>query len=313
MKTTETTMTATTENATTMTTEAIDLTALYADKTAAEVLNILNGTDDRNLHKPIIEIIEKKLQEENKKTVKAGLENFANMAKDNSDQFWTTFINEPFVPARKFTENKDGTYALEPVKRKVNFSQIDKVYGDLNDGKTIAESKNYVRMLDHITNNLYRQTCADLSTEAGEKCAVVRVAANIEGEKTMREVDFSKASKSALKTQIQAFLDTTMPDNVRPLVCSADVNYILKAFETAKDGIVKTAKEKRTETIIWEAVKIRANKRAYTVESQADCHKDPNAKKEVKKSEFTESQEEKTSKIPERPEAVATLSKTENA
>lgn len=306
MKKAETTMT--TETTMTENQTAVTITD---DMTAQTLCDLLNKTEDKNLHEPIKTALEERLKEENKKSVKAGLEAFANKAKNDPNLFWTEFINDPAVSVRKFTENDDGTFELEPAKRRVTFSQIDKVYGDLNDGKTIAESKNYARMLAHITNNLYRLTCADLSEEAGAKCAVVRVTANINGEKTMREVDFSKASKSGIKAQMQAFLDTVMPQNQRILVCSADVNYVNKAFVAAKDGTVKTAKEKRTEAIIWEAVKVRKNNEAYKVESQADCHKEP--QKEGKKSEFTEAKEEKMSKVPNRPESEAVLSKTEEA
>lgn len=275
------------------------------EKTAQELCDILNQTADRNEHAPIKAAIEAKLQDENKAAIKAEVETFARTARKDETLFWANLVMNPYATIYTLTESEEGEYSLSERNRRLTFSQIDKRYQELYNGQTIANEKNYVRMIARITNNLYRNTCSDLSADAGEDRAVIRVAAIIDGETTMREVDFSKASKTAIKAQIQAYVDTIMPEAQRVLICSADVNYIIKGFDNAKDGTVKTANEKKVEILIFDSIKSLYTKEAYKVESKAACHKQP----EPKKSERTEKQEEIMSKVGERAEAANTLSK----
>ena len=287
----------------------------YEDKTAAEVVAILNQTEDKNLHAPIIAAIEEKLKEENKQDVKLGVETFAHCYKTDEALFWANMIESPYATIRRLVEDENDGYILKPSNRRILFSQVDAVYQEENNGKSIAAGKNYLRMIARITDNLYKSKCADLSAEAGKDCAVVRVASNLDGETVMREVDFSKSSISGIKDQIQALVDTILPESERVKICSADVRYIQTVTASGNESKVKTANEKNVEKAIFDAIKTRRLGVAYEVESRAKCHK-ANKKadqKETKKSERTEKQEEAMSKVPERPEAAATLSKKETA
>lgn len=300
------------ENTNTTTMPIVTKTAsLYEDKTAAEVVSILNQTEDKNLHAPIIAAIEEKLKEENKEAVKIDVETFAHCYKTDEALFWKNMIELPYATIHRLVEDENDGYILKPSKRRILFSQVDSVYQQENSGKSIAAGKNYVRMIARITDNLYKSKCADLSAEAGKDCAVVRVMSNIDGETVMREVDFSKSSIGGIKDQIQALVDTILPENERVKICSADVRYIQTVTASGNESKVKTANEKNVEKAIFDAIKTRRLGVAYEVESRAKCHKAE--KKEVKKSERTEKQEEVMSKVPDRPEAAATLSKKETA
>jgi len=103
---------------------------------------------------------------------------------------------------------------------------------------------------------------------------------------------------------VQAFVDTVMPKEHSVRLTKADVRYLQEAFTTAKEGVVKTAKEAAVEAAIWVAVRKRKNGEAYEVKSGAKCHKEAKPKKSI----TTEATEEKMSKIPERVEAQAVLS-----
>ena len=297
------------ETTTTMT--ATETANPYEDKTAAEVVAILNQTEDKNLHAPIIAAIEEKLKEENKEAVKIDVETFAHCYKTDEALFWENMIELPYATIHRLVEDENDGYILKPSKRRILFSQVDSVYQQENSGKSIAAGKNYVRMIARITDNLYKNKCADLSAEAGKDCAVVRVMSNIDGETVMREVDFFKFSIGGIKDQIQALVDTVLPENERVKICSADVRYIQTVTASGNESKVKTANEKNVEKAIFDAIKTRRLGVAYEVESRAKCHKAD--KKQTKKSEHTEKQEEVMSKVPERPEAAATLSKKETA
>lgn len=296
------------ENTTTMTTT--ETVNPYEDKTAAEVVAILNQTEDKNLHAPIIAAIEEKLKEENKQAVKIDLETRAHCYKQDESLFWDTMIVSPYAPVMKLAEDDNG-YILKTCKKRVLFSQVDSVYQEINAGKTIASGKNYVRMIARITDNLYRSKCADLSDGAGKNCAVIRVSAIFDGETVMREVDFSKCSIGAIKTQIQALVDTILPESERVNICSADVRYIQTVTASGAESKVKTANEKNVEKAIFDAIKTRRLGNSYEVQSLAKCHKD--AEKKAEKPDRNEKQEEVMSKVPERPEAAATLSKKDTA
>lgn len=297
------------ETTTTMTTT--ETANPYEDKTASEVVEILNKTEDKNLHAPIIAAIEEKLKEENKEAVKIDVETFAHCYKTDEALFWENMIELPYATIHRLVEDENEGYILKPSKRRILFSQVDSVYQQENSGKSIAAGKNYVRMIARITDNLYKSKCADLSAEAGKDCAVVRVMSNIDGETVMREVDFSKSSIGGIKDQIQALVDTILPENERVKICSADVRYIQTVTASGNESKVKTTNEKNVEKAIFDAIKTRRLGVAYEVESRAKCHKAD--KKQTKKSERTEKQEEVMSKVPERPEAAATLSKKETA
>lgn len=298
------------ENTTTMTV-ATETSDPYEGKTAAEIVSILNQTEDKNLHAPIKAAIEEKLKEENKKAVKLAVEALAQQAKADETLFWANMIESPYATINRLVEDENDGYVLKPSQRRILFSQADAVYQAENSGASIAAAKNYLRMIARITDNLYKSKCADLSAEVGKDCAVVRVTFNLGGETAMREVDFSKSSISGIKEQVQALADTILPESERVNICSADVRYIQTVTASGTESKVKTANEKNVEKAIFDAIKTRRLGVAYKVESRAQCHKTD--KKQTKKSERSEKQEEVMSKVSERPEAAATLSKKEVA
>lgn len=299
-------MTKTNTNTTTMPKTTEETTVdLYADMTAAEVVAILNDTEDKNLHAPILTAIDEKIKTENKASLTAAIKSFVKTANEDKTLFWDEFIRNPYAPAVKLSMNKEtGEYSLEPTTKYILFSKVDSVYQDEFNGESIANAKNYLRMIARITDNLYRATCSDLSAGVDRSLAVVRVKATIDGETTMREVDFTKTSNGGICEQMQAFVDTVMPDGQRVLLRNADVNYVRLSIANGKNGNVVTGKEGAVERLMFDAIAKRYTNSAYTVESKAACHKEPK-----QKNERTEKQEEVMSKVPERPEAAATLSK----
>lgn len=284
-----------------------ELRELHQNTSASELVAVLNKADDKETVKALRDLVEEKVKAENKALVKAGVKAFAMSANDNLTAFWNSFIRNPYVPAIKLTENDEtGEFSIEPTTKYVLFSKVDAVYQDEFNGESIANAKNYLRMIARITDNLYRATCSDLSNGVDRNLAVVRVKAVIDGETTMREIDFTKTSNSGICEQMQAFVDTVMPDGQRVLLRNADVTYVRLSIANGKNGKVVTGKEGAVERLMFDAIAKRYTQTAYEVESKAACHK---SKDDNKKSERTEKQEEATSKIPERPEATATLSK----
>lgn len=298
------TNTTTTENTKTENTKTIE--ELYADKTAAELVELLNKTEDKTAFDALLKVVEDKLKDENKLAVKAAITAFAYSANADVSAFWDGFIRKPYVTVSKLAENKEtGEFSIESAGRRVQFSKIDAAYQEMYNGETIANAKNYLRMIARITDNLYRATCTDLSKDLDRNQAVIKVAAKIDGETTMRNVDFTKTSNGGICEQMQAFVDTVLPDGQRVLLRNADVNYIRLSVANGKNGKVVTGKETMVENLIFDAIAKRYTQTAYEVESKAAIHKAD----KPKKSDRSEKQEEATSKIPERPEAEATLSK----
>lgn len=268
-------------------------------KTAAELLDELNAVTDENVRKTIVVQLAEVLKSENKAATKTAIRALVTKYAEDQSAFWTELVNNPYAPILKLKENEDGNFELIPGKRRILFSQVDHAYGEDNNGQTIAQSKNYHRMIARLTNNLYRATCAELSEEA---VAVIRTKFHGKTEETA--VNFTGTSIGSLLEQVQALVDTIFPADQTTHMVRADVRYLLKAFANAKDGEVKTANEKRVESAVLDAFRVRKAEVAYKVTSTAKCHKEPKPK-----AERTEAQEEKTSRIPERPEAVATVSK----
>lgn len=284
-------------------TTTIDLSAMTPDA----IVQMLNEEQDLNKHAPLLKALDENLKAENKETLTAAIKTFADCAHADPDKFWTEFVQSSFATLRKLSvdENAEERYNLKPVQRRILFTQIDKAYAENFNGETIANAKNYVRMIARLTDNLHRAECANLSEETGKDCAVIRATYHGEGGEEMKEVDFSGTSVNKLTAQIQAIVDTIMPKGQSVRIVKADTRYIQDVFTSGKEGTIRTGNEKAVEAAIWVAVRKRKNGEAYEVRSMAKCHKEPKAKK----SERTEKQEEVMSKVPERPEAAATLSK----
>ena len=244
------------------------------------------------------------LKERNKDNVAERIGALAAMARDNRAIFWATFLENPYATVQRLSSNKDTNgYVLNDGRRRIRFEQVDTAYGDRYDGETIARSKRYVGMIARFTHNLYRAECKELS-EGG--AAVVHVNFNGKAEAKTAEYDFSGYSNGALQSQLDAIANVILPDNMGIHLVKADVRYVRTAFAQVKEGKVKTMDEKTVSNLIFDAIAVRAEGKTYIVESRAKCHKDGN---KTKKSERTEKQEEIMSKVPDRPEAAATLSK----
>ncbi len=268
-------------------------------KTAAELLDELNAVTDENIRKTIVVQLAEVLKSENKAATKTAIRALVTKYAEDQSAFWTELVNNPYAPILKLKENEDGNFELTPGKRRILFSQVDHAYGEDNNGRSIAQSKNYHRMFARLTNNLYKATCAELSEEAK---AVIRV--KYHGKDEEMAVDFTGTSIGALLAQVQAIVDTIFPADQTAKMVRADVRYLLKAFTNAKEGEVKTANEKKVEAAVLDAFRVRKAEQAYKVTSTAKCHKEPKVK-----AERSEAVEEQTSRIPERPEAVDTVKK----
>lgn len=286
-----------------LTVEVEGKTLTLSELTSEQIVELLNAESDLNKHAPMKKALDEVLKAENKMRVNQTVEDFANQYTREESLFWEAFINAPFADVLKLDEREepeDGErYALSVKKRRILFTQVDKVYAEKHNGQTMAQAKHYPRLIARFTDNLYRRECDKLSKETGEKSAVIRVAYNgNKSEDKIAEVDFGKTSKTEMKKQLQAVVDAIMPSEQSVPMITADLNFVIRAFAKADldSGKVKTGKETVVERIIFTAIRKRKNGEAYEVESNAKCH----AQEKPKKSERTEKQEEVMSKVPDR-------------
>lgn len=286
-----------------LTVEVEGKTLTLSELTSKQIVELLNAESDLNKHAPMKKALDEVLKAENKARVNQTVEAFVNQYVREESAFWAAFINSPFADVLKLDEREepeDGErYALSVKKRRILFTQVDKVYAEKLNGQTMAQAKHYPRLIARFTDNLYRHECGNLSEEAGAKSAVIRVAYNgNKSEDKIAEVDFGKCSKGEMKKQLQAIVDSILPADQSVPMVSADLNFVIRAYAKADldSGKVKTGKETVVERIIFTAIRKRKNGEAYEVESNAKCH----AQEKPKKSERTEKQEEVMSKVPDR-------------
>ena len=269
-----------------------------------EKLELLNAEKNREAAGKLIASISEDLKAENKETIKTAVETFAHEAARDLSNFFATFLSDPYVTVRRLKESKeDGTFSIVDGIRQVSFAEVDSVYGKENHGMTIAQSKRYVGMIARFTHNLYLNLCGDLSVKTPDGKGKVTVH-KYNGQDDV--YDFSGYSINKLQEQLNTIVQTIMPEGERIPMVKADVRYLLAVNQKEKNGTrdvtLVTSNEKTIMNRIFKAMGIRKANHAYNVESKAACHK-------VKESNQTPAQEEQTSKIPERPEAEATLSK----
>lgn len=286
-----------------LTVEVEGKTLTLSELTSAQILELLNAEPDLNKHAPMKKAMDEVLKDENKALVKSAVETFVNQYSREESAFWTAFINAPFATVYKLSENEEAEdgerYSLTSSKRRILFSQVDKVYAEKHNGQTMAQAKHYPRLIARFTDNLYRHECGNLSDGAGEKSAVIRVAYNgNKSEDKTAEVDFGKCSKGEMKKQLQAIVDAILPAEQSVPMVSADLNFVIRAYAKANcdTGKITGGAEKAVERIVFTAVRMRKNGEAYEVESKAKCH----ATEKPKKSERTEKQEEVMSKVGDR-------------
>ena len=263
--------------------------------TIEERLDALNNTSSKDLAYKIQTGLESDLKAENEENVKLAVETFAHEAARDVDNFFACFIKAPYAPVRKLKQDKDsGEWSIVPAQKRISFTQVDHKYGEENKGQTIANTKYYVGMIARFTNNLYRAKAGELSEGVGKEQAIVRVQYN--GTDEQKEYDFSGCSIGKLAEQLDAIVKTIMPEGKEIKTVRADVRYIMTAFATAKEGKVKTMNEQRVTLAIFDALRVRMESKAYVIESSAKCHKS-------KVSDRKPSDEEKSSRIPDRPES----------
>lgn len=289
--------------------DALDLSAL----SSAEILEMLNAEPDLNKHAPMKKALDEVLKAENKEHYKQAIATFAHEYDRDSGNFWATFIDSPYAPRYSLAEDDeaDERYSLKQSNRRVSFTKVDSKYQEEHNGQTIANAKNYPRMVARFTDNVYRKVCSDLSAGCSDTRAVIRVTFHGKDEDFQKEIDFSKTGAKAMKAQMQAIVDTILPAEHSVLVQDADLAFVLKAAERTNldKGEVSTSNEDNILDAIMRAVRNIKNGEAYTVKSKAKCHKAPKPK--AKKSERTEKQEEVMSRVPDREHEIPT-SKTEN-
>lgn len=273
MKKNDTTKTTieTTADINTTATEVIDLT-VYS---ASELLEMLNDAETTAQANTLKKALAECLKEQNKEAKKIALQTFANTAERDEDLFWECFIEKPYAPTQKLTQNDETSeWEIKDGQTRLTFEEIDRTYGATRDGKTIARSKRYVGMIARFAHNLYLNTCDGLGEEADKDAKPIRVKFRGDDATTIEEFDFSGHSTANLQTQFNAILKTIMPEGGAFLMRKADVRYIREGFTNAKEGKVVTARESTVSKLIWDAVKVRKSGKAYEVNSKAKCHSD---------------------------------------
>lgn len=275
---------------------SVDLLSL----SALEIVKLLNEEQDLNKHAPMKKALEEVLKNENKEHMIQAVAEFVKEYGQDTNAFWNRFITDPFAPRFSMVEDTEAEerYSLKEGQKRISFLKVDAKYQEENHGQTMAQAKNYCRMLARFTDNIYRKVCGELSAGCDKKQAVIRVTFHGAKEDYKKDVDFSATTSKAMKAQMQAIVDTILPETHSVLVRDADLSFVLKVAQKASldNGAVKTGKEVLILNAIMKAVDMVKNERTYVVESAAECHKE----KKAKKSDRTEAQEEKTSKIPDR-------------
>lgn len=258
--------------ATTTTTEAAEVIDLSV-YSISELLEMLNDADTTTQVNALKKALTERIKEDNKEAKKIALQTFANTADRDEKLFWDCFIDAPYAPTKRLVQDDEtNEWEIKDGQTRLTFEDVDKVYGEKRDGKTIARSKRYVGMISRFTHNLYSATCNGLSEEA-EKCAkVVKVKFKGDEAATIEEFDFSGNSTKDLQAQLNAILKTIMPEGGAFLLKKSDVRYIREGFTKANEGKVTTARESTVSKLIWDAVKVCKSGKPYEVVSKAKCH-----------------------------------------
>ena len=271
------------------------------EQTINTALEALNAEKDVGAAHVLLTALEEAVKVWNQETVKAAVDAFVHEAEQDRTTFFRDFIQDPFVEVARVKQSKDdGTYSVVPAMKQVSFSDVEKAWGKLHDG-TLAQSKRYVGMIARFTHNMHTNLCAALSEE-GPKVKVQKFRGDAV---EVAEYDFNGNSVGKLQGQLQAIVETILPEGMELKMVKADVRALLAAHQTEKMMEFTTAAEKKVINQIFGSMRVRMSGEAYVVKSKARCHKVP--REEI--SERTPAQEEKTSKIPDRAEAAATLGK----
>ena len=91
---------------------------------------------------------------------------------------------------------------------------------------------------------------------------------------------------NALESQLNAIINAILPQEIAPKMLKADVKAIRLACVQDKMLKFTIQNEARIINKIFNAIEIRMNEKAYTLESRAHCHKakaEKKSKKENKK------------------------------
>lgn len=245
--------------------------AIEKAKTAEELVSELNAkraTLTQPEIAPLTSAINEKLKAENGE---AKTEYIKALLSTDKITMFNTFIDVPCYTVKRLTNDKDtGDFVLVDGKRQLNFAQLDSAYEKENDGNTLANAKNYHRMVANFTHNIGVKIAGDLSEDKDVKKVCIPV---YQGEKET-EVDFSKASITALETQLNAIVTTILPNEICAKMLRSDVRAICQAATQEKMLCFTLKNEIRILNSIFNAIRIRKNNEAYTLESKAKCHKE---------------------------------------
>lgn len=298
------TMNEITKNETANTTENT-AAALVIPETIDGILDALNAEKDVSNANQYMNALREAVKQENNAALRRAVSDFASSAAADLDGFWKMFLGNPYVTIQAVKQDKEGKWILADRRRSVLFSDIDKVYGEQNDGRTIARAVRYVGMISRFAYNLYANTGAEYSdgVNSGGKVTVKTYAA---GQLKTEEYNFTGSSISKLQEQLNAIVKTILPETITVNMVKADVRYILDKVRRVGDGSVTVKdKDKFVMGAIFEAVRIRYAGKAYTVISQAaqaaarKAANDANKKAQKTANEFnSEKVEAEISKVP---------------
>lgn len=261
-----------------------------------EMIEALNAETDVATHDKLLATLNEVVKAENKATIASAVESFVKSAEVAPTDFFRAFIADPFVNVKRVKkDNKSGEYSVVDTVRQISFSEVESAYGNAHKGQTLAQSKRYVGMIARFTHNLHANLCGELSEE-GAKVTVRKY-----NGQAVEEHDFNGTSIGKLQSQLNSIVSTILPEGMTIKMVKADVRALMRAHQTEKFMEFTTAAEKKVMNQIFGAMRTRMAGKAYVVHSKALCHK-------AKESNQTPTQEERTSKIPERAEAEQTLS-----
>lgn len=269
--------------------------------TAAEILEALNNEKNTDNVPKLAAALDEAVKADNAKIVHGAVMDFVRAAEQDKSVFFRSFITNPYVTIQRVKMNKEtGKRELSDGKRQISFSEIEKEYGKNHDGESLAQAKRYIGMIARFTHNLHANLCGALSEDAGD-AGIVKVETYNGVDVNIKEYDFTGNSITKLHEQLNAIVSTILPQDMELKMVKADVRAIMAAHQTEKFMEFTTAAEKKVMNQIFGAMRVRMTGKAYSVTSKALCHK--------KKNKRSEKQEEKTSRIPDRPGSKEMLSK----
>lgn len=252
-----------------MTTEEKITKALNALKSSTpdltakiDALNALENADTATVADAIA-AIEKNIKEANTKFKANAIENAIGI--ENPAEAFVKSSRRYNCFARTLA-NINGKYELQLSTAVINFSSICKAY-KAKFNKPLTDV-HYAYGLELYNAMNVRKINADIAAKFNGT-----IVAKDDTEKSaFADFKVAKVSNNKLEIALNTLVKWMFP-NMDIKMYKADVNYIISGFTKAKDGTVKCITDSKLESLICDAVKVRANNGTYALVSKSKAFK----------------------------------------